>query len=198
MPNVEIIREHGTHLMDCIDRLGFQKAATLIVMGINGRRSSISLTLVGSNALKLAEKNICPVLIIPPDAKFNGIDNIAFTCDFKDIDSMPVLFIKSMLDFFKAKPHVINVDSEHYISVNEHYAQIEEKMDEMLKGYNPDYYFMHWHSLHEAINQFAEDNSIDMLLTIPKYHSFLSRTLNHSHTRELVYHSIVPVLAIHI
>lgn len=197
VPNVEIIRERGTHLVECLDRLAFQKAATLIVLGINGKRSAISLTLVGSNPLRLAEKNICPVLIIPPDAKFNSVDNIAFTCDFKDVDAMPLLFIKSMLDFFKAKPHVINVNSEHYISVNEHYTKAEDKINQMFQGYDPDYYFMHWHSLHEAINQFAEDNSIDMLLVIPKYHSFISRTLNHSHTKELVYHSTVPILVIH-
>lgn len=196
VPNAEIVKEKGDDLIDCLDRLAFQKAATLIVMGITGK-SSLAQTLIGSNTFKMAEKNVCPVLIIPENAKFNGIKNVAFACDFKDVESTPDLFIKSMLDFFKARLHVINVDSEHYISINEEYENKQRQMKEMLKGYNPEFYYMRWHSFHEAINQFAADNNIDVILTVPKYHSFLSRITGSSNTKELVYHSTVPVLAVH-
>jgi nucleotide-binding universal stress UspA family protein len=194
---VEIIKEMGDDLIDSLDRLAFQKAATLIVMGISGGRSSIAQTLIGSNTLHMAEKNVCPVLIIPPDAKYNGIKNIAFACDFDDVETIPVLFIKSMLDLFKAKLHIINVDSEHYITINEEYQADQNKLKELLAGYNPEFYFMRWNSFHEAINQFADDYKIDLILTVPKYHSFLSRVLGNSNTKDLVYHSTVPVVAVH-
>ncbi|MBI2729780.1 MAG: universal stress protein [Sphingobacteriales bacterium] len=194
--NTEIIKELGDDLIDSLDRLAFQKASSLIVMGLTGR-SSIAQTLIGSNTLKMAEKNVCPVLIIPPDAKYNGINNIAFTSDFKDVEMMPVLFITKMLDLFKASLHIINVDSEHYISLDETYENTKQQIKEMLGNYNPEFYFMRWHVFHEAINQFAADYNIDMILTVPKYHSMLSRVLGNTHTKELVYHSTIPVLAIH-
>lgn len=194
--SVETVKEQGDDFIDSLDRLAFQKAASLIVMGITGR-SPLGQAFIGSHALKMAEKNVCPVLIIPPDAQFNEINNIAFTCDFKEVDAMPALFIKKMLDTFKANLHIINVDSEHYISLNESYESCQKQIKEMLSGYNPEFYFMRWHSFHEAINQFATDYHIDLILTIPKYHSMLSRILGGSHTKKLVYHSTVPVLAVH-
>lgn len=193
--NVETIKEMGDDLIDNLDRLAHQKTASLIVMGITGR-SPIAQAFIGSNTLKMAEKNVCPVLIIPPDAKYNGVKNIAFTSDMKDVDATPVLFIKTMLDLFKAKLHVINVDSEHYISINEEYETAQNRMKELLNGYNPEFYFMRWNSFHEAINQFAADYKIDIILIVPKYHSVLSRVLG-TNTKELVYHSTVPVLAVH-
>lgn len=194
--NTEIIKEQGDDLIDSLDRLAFQKASGLIVMGITGR-SSVAQTLIGSHTLKMAEKNICPVLIIPPGANYNGIKNIAYTCDFKEVGSTPVLFIKTMLDLFKAKLHIINVDSEHYITVNENYETTQQQINDMLGQYNPDFYFMRWYSFQEAINQFVADNNIDLILIVPKYHSLLSRVTGNSHTKELVYHSTVPVLAVH-
>ena len=196
LPNAEIVKEKGDDLIDCLDRLAFQKAATLIVMGITGR-SSIAKALIGSNTLKMSEKNVCPVLIIPQDAKFNGINNVALACDFKDVQDTPVLFIKTMLDLFKARLHVINVDAEHYISINEEYEKAQNEMKELLNGYNPQFYYMRWHSFHEAINQFAADNKIDVILTVPKYHSFLSSIFGGRNTKDLVYNSTVPVLAVH-
>ncbi|MGE5108343.1 MAG: universal stress protein [Sphingobacteriales bacterium] len=194
--NTEIIKEQGDDLIDSLDRLAFQKAASLIVMGITGR-SPVAQTLIGSHTLKMAEKNVCPVLIIPPDAKYNNIKNIAFTSDFKEVESIPVLFIKKMLDLFKANLHVINVDSEHYISLDENYEIAKKKIKDMLSEYTPEFYFMRWNNFQEAINQFAEDYNIDLILIIPKHHSLLSRITGGSQTKQLVYQSTVPVLAIH-
>lgn len=194
--NTEIVKEKGNDLIDNLDRLAFQKAASLIIMGISGY-ASVTKKIIGNNTLKMAEKNICPVLIIPPNAKYDGIKNIAYTCDFKDLQTTPVLFIKMMLDLFKASLHIINVDSEHYIALNDEYEAGKQKINEMLGQYKPEFYFMRWNSFHEAINQFAADYNIDIILTVPKYHSMLSRVLGTTHTKELVYHSTVPVLAIH-
>ncbi|HET9057194.1 MAG TPA: universal stress protein [Chitinophagaceae bacterium] len=194
--NVEVIKEKGDDLIDCLDRLAFQKAATLIIMGITGR-SPVAQTLIGSNTLKMAEKNVCPVLIIPPNAKFNGIKNVAFTTDFNDLESTPIAYIKMVMALFKANLHVINVDSNHYITLNENYEKGRQKLSDMLKEYNPEFTFMRWFSFHEAINQFAADYNIDLILIVPKHHSLLSRVLGNDYAKELIYHTSVPVLAIH-
>jgi nucleotide-binding universal stress UspA family protein len=196
VPNTEIIREKGDDLIDCLDRLAFQKASTLMVMGIT-ERTGFDQSLHSSNTLKMAEKNICPVLIIPNEATFSGIKNIAYTSDFEDVESTPVLFIKMMLDIFKAKLTVINVNSEHYIAIDEAHETAQNKIKDMLSEYHPEFSYMRWNNFQEAINQYAADYNIDMILIVPKYHSLLSRITGNSHTKELVYSCSVPVLAIH-
>ena len=92
--NIELEKELGDDLIDHLGRLAYQKTAELIIMGISEKDEWRQL-FIGSNTLKMAEENICPVMIIPGDAKYNGITNIALTSDFKDVDATtPVLAIK--------------------------------------------------------------------------------------------------------
>ena len=184
-------------MIDCLGRLAYQKAATLILMGISEKEEWRQL-LLGSNTVKMAEQNICPVMIIPEDARFNGIKNIALASDVKDVDvTTPVLAIKTVLEIFSASLHIVNVDSEHYVEVTEEYKAERAKLETILAGYETEYYFMRQFDFVDAINQFVADYKIDMIFTVPKNHSFLGSLFKSSHTKKLAYHSHVPLVAIH-
>lgn len=194
---VEYVKELGDDLIENLSRLAFQKAATLIVMGITGK-SAMKQIFMGSNTLKMVDRNVCPVMIIPPDASFHEINNVAFTSDFKNVEeTTPVLFIKTILDMFKPNLHIVNVDSKHYISLTEEYQQERDKMISMFADYNLEFYFIGMNDFYEAINQFSYDKNIDVIVTVPRYHSFLSTVFKSTHTKKLVYHSSVPILAAH-
>jgi nucleotide-binding universal stress UspA family protein len=49
----------------------------------------------------------------------------------------------------------------------------------------------------DAISNFASDHEIDLIVTVPRKHSFISGLYKTSHTKKLAYHSHVPVVAIH-
>ena len=66
--------EESGDLIDCLDRLSRHMAAQLIVMGITGK-SRLEKVFLGSNTLKMVEKNICPVLVIPGSCR-HGLKNI--------------------------------------------------------------------------------------------------------------------------
>ena len=195
--NIECVKEYGKDLIENLSRLAYQKAASLIVMGITGR-SSFAQVFMGSNTLKMVDRNVCPVMIIPPEAKFREIKNVALTSDFQNVEgTTPVLFIKSVLNLFKPSLHIINVDSSHYVSLTEEFQAEREKMLTMFREYNPEFYFIGMNDFHEAINQFVYDKNIDLIVTVPRYHSFLNSMFKSSHTKKLVYHSSVPILAAH-
>jgi hypothetical protein len=67
----------------------------------------------------------------------------------------------------------------------------------MLKDFHPEYYFIRLYDFTDAINQFVLDKNIDMILTVPKSHSFLKSVFKTTHTSKLAYHSHVPIVAIH-
>ncbi|HMK19496.1 MAG TPA: universal stress protein, partial [Chitinophagaceae bacterium] len=48
---IECVREKGNDFVDSLERLAYQKSATLIVMGITGK-SPVKQALIGSNTLK--------------------------------------------------------------------------------------------------------------------------------------------------
>lgn len=195
--NVECIKEYGTDLIDCLGRLAYQKTAELIVMGISEKDEWRQL-LTGSNTLKMAEQNVCPVMIIPPTAKFNGIKNIALTSDFKNVETTtPVLAIKSILKMFKASLHIVNVDNQHYVSLTEEFLAERGKMLDIFSEYQPEFYFIGMNDFYDAIEQFAKDHNIDLIIIIPKNHSFINSLFSTSHTKKLAFHTSVPLLAAH-
>jgi nucleotide-binding universal stress UspA family protein len=195
--SIECIRENGKDLIENLSRLAHQKAATLILMGITGR-STFAQVFMGSNTLKMVDRNVCPVMIVPPEASFRQIKNVAFTSDFKNVEeTTPLLFIKSVLDLFNPALHIINIDSSHYVALTSELQDARGKMLTMFKEYNPEFYFIGMNDFHDAVNQFVYDKNIDLIVTVPRFHTFLSTIFKGSHTKKLVYHTSVPILAVH-
>jgi nucleotide-binding universal stress UspA family protein len=197
LTDVEHVKERGNDLIENLSRLAQQKTATLIVMGITGR-TGLAQVLIGSNTLKMVERNICPIMVVPPYAKFDGIKNVAFASDFKHkIYANSILFIKTILEMFKPALHIVNVSSEHYVSLTDEYQTGRSELAEIFNEYNPEFYFIGWFSFEDAITQFAGDKQIDFIITEPRYHSFWQGITKSSHTKKLVYQSTVPVVAVH-
>ena len=194
---VEYIMEMGGNLVENIDRLAHTTRATLIAMGITGR-TTMGQALIGSNTLKLVDNTIYPVLIIPPNAKFEGLKNVAFASDFSDVMvSTPETFITSVLDMFDPTLHIVNVNPEHYVSITEHYQNEKIKLQKMFSNYKTEFYFIGMNDFFEAMDNFVKDYKIDMLITIPKHQSNATSLFKSSHTKRLAYHSHIPILAAH-
>ncbi|MFT3934003.1 MAG: universal stress protein [Chitinophagaceae bacterium] len=198
-PNARIstYAEEESSFIDSLERLARHKEASLIIMGITGA-TKLEQIFIGSNTLNMVNRNVCPVMIVPPDASFTGIKNIALTSDFKDVETTtPVKALKEVLDLFNPFIHVVNVDSEHYVEVTEEYKAERAKLETILSGYESEFYFIRQYDFIDAINQFVEDYKIDMIFTVPKNHSFLGGLFKSSYTKKLAYHSHVPLVAVH-
>jgi nucleotide-binding universal stress UspA family protein len=195
--SVELECEMGGDLIDNITRLVQTYRATLVVMGIKGK-SAVEQALFGSNTLKLVDKNLYPVLIIPPNTLYNGVNNVAFASDFINIEATtPSTFINAVLEMFNPMLHIVNVNSEHYVSLTEEIQQGKEKFKEMFSAYKTEFYFITMNDFFEALDNFVIDYKIDILITIPK-HQINSRSLFKArHTKQLAYHSHIPILAAH-
>ncbi len=197
MGAVSFHAEESSDFPEALCRFARHNAATLIVMGLTGK-SKLQQLFLSSKTLKIVDKNPCPVLIVPPSATFNNIQNVALTSDFKEVDmTIPSVPIKSVLEMFNPSLHVVNVNSEHYISLTEEFQAQRTKFADMFREFNPEFYFIGTYDFHETINQFVMDKKIDMIITIPKSHSFIENLFKPSNTKKLVFESTVPVLAAH-
>lgn len=195
--SIETVKELGADLIDNLGRLAYQKTAELIIMGITEKEEWRQL-FTSSNTVKMAEENVCPVMIIPQTAKYNGITNVSLASDFKEVDaSTPVLAIKTVLEIFNANLHIVNIDNEHYVALTDEYLAERAKMQKMFAEFNPEFYFIGINDFYEAIEQFSKDKNIDLLVIIPKNHSFMNSLFTSSHTKKLAFNTSVPLLAVH-
>jgi nucleotide-binding universal stress UspA family protein len=189
--------EEDSSFINSLERFARYQKADLIVMGITGS-STLEQIFIGSNSLKMVEKNVCPVMIVPPDAQYKGIKNVALATDLKNvIKTTPVKPLQSVLDLFNPFVHVVNVDSDHFVEVTEAYKKERKALEAILTAYKQDFYFIRMFDFVEAISQFAEDRNIDAIITIRRSNSFLSNIFKSSHTKKLAYHSSVPIVVIH-
>lgn len=188
--------EEGSFIEN-IQRYVLGNHVDMVIMGITGS-SRIKQVFMGTNTLNVIRHINTPVMIIPPDAKFNGLKKVVFTSDFKDVArTTPFPSLKNILDTFKPKLEILNVDSEHYIELTDEFKIERESMEEKLNSYNPEFSFLRAFDFLEGINRFVETKEIDAIVTVPRKHGFLSQLFKTSHTKKLAYHSHVPTIAIH-
>jgi len=194
---VEYEMEMGGNLIDNLELLAQSRKATLIAMGITGK-SAFEQAVVGSKTLELADRKICPVMIIPPKAVFSAIKNVAFASDFNNVeDSTPAAQINAVLDMFNPNLHIVNVIPENNVSVTDEHKQGKDEFTAIFQNHSPEFYFIVMNDFHQALDNFVKDHNIDLLLTIPRHHSNESGLLRSTNTKKLAYHSSIPILATH-
>ena len=195
--NIECVAEQSDDFVESLERKVRYTDAVLVVMAIN-EKSRLEQVISSSNSLRMIEKNLCPVMVIPHNAKFTEIKNVALACDFKDVEnSIPLAPVKKVLSIFNPHLHIVNINSEIYVSLNEEYLEQRGKMQQMFTEFNPEFYFITTYDFHETLRQFIDDKNIDLVLTFPRKHSFINNLIKGNNTKKLVLESSIPVLAAH-
>jgi nucleotide-binding universal stress UspA family protein len=168
-----------------------------VVMGSKGE-SAIERVFFGSTTLTAIRHLTWPVICVPPGKQFeHGLKKIGFACDFRNVvKSTPTHFIKEFIKEFNAELLVLNVDYN-----NRHFKpETPEQtllLHTMLEDAKPSYHFIQHKDAEDGINEFAEKNNLDLLIAIPKKHKLLEGVFKPSSTKQLVFHSHVPVMCIH-
>ncbi len=195
--NIETVVINGKDLIESLATFINANEVDLVIMGISDA-SWFEQKFLGSNSLDLVNKNVCPVLIVPPAAQFDGLNKMVLATDFKDVEStVPFKPLLKMLDMFNPELHVLNIDDEHYIEITPEYQAQKAKLEAMIGNHKPNYSFVRFFDFLEGVNTYVESQDIKVIITIPHKHSFFGSMFGSHHTKELVYHTNVPVLAIH-
>lgn len=191
---IEVVAEEG-RLATSLEKYVKQHDANLVVMGITGS-SKIEQLIIGSNTLNVISKDICPVFIIPGNAAYQKINRAIFTSDLKNVESStPLLPLKKVLNLFQPELYVVHVTTRH-ASVPDAEMEEKRKLESLLKEYNPQYFFVLEEDFSEAVDKFAEEYKSDIIITVPRKHSFLAGLFRASNTRKLAYQSKLPILAL--
>jgi hypothetical protein len=97
---------------------------------------------------------------------------------------------------FSAELHVLNVDYK-----NSHFKpgtpQESVLLHTLLEDLNPKYDFIEDSNIEAGIEKFAEKNDLDLVITIPKKHKLLEGLFRKSHTKDLIFHSHLPIMCVH-
>ena len=193
--NIVIKAENAT-LTDGLEALCDELKPELVVMGLSGK-NALTRLVVGSNTIRTIHNLTYPVLVVPPKATFIPVRKIGFACDYKKvIETTPVHLLKKIVHDFNAELHVLNVE---YSNAPVPVTKVEESMyiSELLSELKPSYQTILSADITNGINWFSSKEKIDLIVVIPKKHNLIEKMFSRSQTKELLYHTHVPVLCVH-
>jgi nucleotide-binding universal stress UspA family protein len=167
-----------------------------VLMGSQGKTAAEHF-LFGRHTVYAMRHLKWPLITVPPGAKFSSIKRIALACDYDKVtDTVPVDEVKSLVNQFNAEMHLINVGKRD--DFNPEIIFQSGILHEKLKALKPINHFLSNEDTDEGIIEFVEKNRIDLLLVVPKRHGLLGAMMHKSHAKQLILHSHVPVMVLHV
>jgi len=173
-----------------------ENSADLLVSGSTGA-GMLERTLIGSTTTALINKTKCMVLIVPGNAKFNGVTSLVYTTDLheKNIEAANNLLpIASKLNselIFLFVDNKIHSDSE----------QISEEMGSKIKGHvkysKVSGYICTDPDVMNGISLFLKKMNAEMVAMLTHPRSFPRMLWDKSLTKKFSYHPDVPLLVMH-
>lgn len=167
-----------------------------VVMGSTGH-SAIGRVLFGSTTFAAFRQLSYPVIAVPPGTGYRAIRKVGLACDLKHVtQSMPVSFIREIINALHAELHILHVDHQNPRYVPEKNEQVFH-VQALLKDLGPVYHFINHVDIEVGINQFAGENDLDLVITVPKKHTLFDSLLHKSGSKQILFGSRIPVLSIH-
>lgn len=195
---VEGFNEYGD-LADGLDTVCKKVEADMIVMGITGG-GALEEKLIGSNAVSVAKHTSVPVIIVPAGVKFTRIQQVMLTSDFdKEDRNVPVASARKIIQETQSKLLVFHIDEEpeEYEEESPEATAEGYALNALLYDLSPEFHFSKNTRFAEAVNDFVSEYQVDLVITIAKKQGFFGSLFTESHTKQLAFHSKVPVMVIH-
>ncbi|MEO7312911.1 MAG: universal stress protein [Chitinophagaceae bacterium] len=167
----------------------------IVIMGITGS-GGLERVFFGSSALTAVHNTKLPLLIVPPEATWHGVDKIAWACDFHNVqETTPLHIIHDLLELTKAQLHVLH-SNNHVKDFDPEMVQENIYLHKFFKDKPFEFALLTEADLSEAISKYVFENGIDWLIVVPKKHSWLHHLFTKNHTKELAFHTHVPMLCL--
>lgn len=193
--SVDLVVESGD-LPGNLEQYVKHQLVDLVVMGITGS-TKLEQMVIGSTTLNVISKDICPVLVVPGNAKYKQIKTVVLTSDLKDVEnSTPIVPLTKILDALKPQLYIANVSQTHVEADDEQRVE-KNKLEKLLQKYQPKSYFILEEEFEKGVTDFTSEYNVDLIITSPRKHSFLKRLFKSTHTHKLAFKSQIPILAIH-
>lgn len=178
----------GEEILDSIEN----NKAEMIVMGTTGDSGAIKKWF-GSVSTKVMNEAPCPVLLVPENARYTGVNNILYTYDNIELDKALIDQLVGCSKRLDAKLHLIHVDN---VATPNPGFYLEELFKEKYPNHPIEIASVCNDDIIEAIDEYAEINKIDIIIMGTKNRSFFKRIFHDSITKKMALHTEIPLLII--
>ena len=162
-------------------------------MGTKGAHG-INEIVLGTNTYVITKKSKYPVLVVPQNACYKAIQDIALATDYKALNTTAVDTLKFFNRIFRSNIHLVHISDKEIITEEE--MAEAKSVNQHFKNITHHFHFIINKDLEQGINSYIKEKKIDMLALIPRKHGFFHSLFNKSQSKKLIYHTEIPLLAI--
>ncbi len=190
--NHEII--YGNKLIPYLERFEPDEN-TIVVMGTKGS-SSVENRVFGSQTHKVVREIDLPILVVPIDAEFQGIGEILFATDYVSVNIDQLKKLLAIGTYFHSSVHMAHVaDGEWKDKTEEIFlSDFEEKIRSEVDYQQMDFQLLYSNNIEDRLQAKIKEEQIDMLVLVTHKPTFFERIFGKSLTKQMVYHTHVPML----
>ncbi len=186
----------NVHLVEAIRKQVKEKEIHFILMGTKGA-SSANKNELGSNTSNVITKVKCPVFIIPENASFKKINNIAFLTDYNCIYRNKVISALSYtLKLQAAALRVLHIRSQNS-PLTEFQTDNKGFLHSFFKETKHSFHFLEHKKIETGIQDFVETWEINMVAIVGKNLNLIQRLLFKPMSDTSSYQSEIPFLILH-
>jgi nucleotide-binding universal stress UspA family protein len=173
-----------------------EKKIDLIVMGTKGA-SGLQEFMIGSNTGDVITKVPCTTLIVPENAKYTMLKEIALPTDF--VLSYNVQILQSISEILKETNSSLNIVhiSKKGGALNLDQQNNKNLLEDLFDEYNYSFHILTNTKVENALEYFVESRDIDMIVMVAKNLNYFQQILFHSKVEKISYHTKVPFLVLH-
>ncbi|HNR08904.1 MAG TPA: universal stress protein [Saprospiraceae bacterium] len=189
---IRLVNKVGNSLRKAIDEYAEKQHIDLIVMG-SGGADGLKKALVGSNAVTVINESRIPVIVVPANASFEGLQDIVYATDMNhlatEMDQM-----SKLARWFGAKLHILHVirDGKHEkIQVESILATLEK----LVPGTHLEFHTARGSHIAEAIDHFVTHKKADLVALFTHKLEFYEKLFDTGVTRQMAYQNHIPMLA---
>lgn len=184
------------YVVNSIRKQVAEKKIDFIVMGTRGE-SGLNNLAVGRNTGNVITKVKCTTLVVPENAKYVNLKEVAFPTDFSFFYHAETL--QPMADIVEANHaavralHISNIQE----SLNEDQKENKEFLNDYFSSQEHSFHFIANNNIEEAVQNFVENKQINLIAMLAKNLNYFQKILFHQTTSKVSYYTDVPFLVLH-
>jgi nucleotide-binding universal stress UspA family protein len=170
-----------------------ENKASYIVIGMKERGKEMR-KYFGSTVTDLCKISRVPLIVVPADAVFAVPKTIALASDITDDTDVHILKpLQKITAAFNSKLYVVRVIKRSMDEVAER-IDTPERSIWFLTSLQPSFEFSKGENVAKAMNVFVKQHGVDLVAVVPHEHNLFERIFTKSVTKDLVFHTYVPLL----
>jgi nucleotide-binding universal stress UspA family protein len=167
----------------------------LIVMGTTGDGDLIE-QLFGSVSSHVARHAECPVLLVPPDATFEGFAAVVYASDNESRDRALFQNIAKKLQLKETDIHFVHVEKQadeafSFTKVKQENLPTDEAAEIKLTSAE-----VTSNNILRALNEYATAHRADLLIMRARQRNFLENIFHKSVTKQMILQAKMPILVL--